>query len=322
MPRIFEEIERVGLTTCERRGSEHVSRQHRRAARPDFYDSITAGVADTPIRGLRLSGNYSTQRQNQFRHRAGHLRRSAAGREGREQGYWPEVRSLGSPYFGQRELLYFRGAELFGRPGGLQDDIDPDGINGRNGGSFYIYDKTSDGFNLTLTSRPMKGWEIRINFATANGSERTDVILAPILQRQVQHDDGGRPAGCGRGSAASAAVTPLMVPFDPRDPASAQTPLSLAMMRDPNSPYFATLDPDSGQILNAQTLGLRTAGVGTNETGLPISEHQLGFVSPSGGTILVKKAGEQTVNYAERSYSLVESLPDQRGPLPWAGPRR
>src|SRR4030095_8003772 len=102
-----------------------------------------------------------------------------------------------------------------------------------------------------------------------------------------------------------AALVPVCVPHDPRNPTSPQTTLSLAMMRDRSSAYFATLDPESGQILNAQTLGLRTAGVGTNETGLPITEHQLGFVSPSGGSIVVKKAGEKTVNYAERSYSLV-----------------
>jgi hypothetical protein len=156
---------------------------------------------------------------------------------------------------------------------------------------------------------------MRINFATANGSERSDVVLPQFYNDQFNTTTvGGQPV-VGIRAAAGAAVTPLLVPSDPLDPASAQIPLSLAMMRDPNSPYFATLDPDSGQILNAETLGLHTAGVGTNETGLPITDHQLGFVSPSGGTVIVKRAGEKTVNYAERSYSLVNRYQFTQGRL-------
>ena len=45
-------------------------------------------------------------------------------------------------------------------------------------------------------------------------------------------------------------------------------PLSLAMMLDRNSAHFAQRDSVSGQILNAQTLGVLTPGVGTNKTGL------------------------------------------------------
>ena len=41
---------------------------------------------------------------------------------------------------------------------------------GRNGGGAYTYSKTSDGVNLTLSSRPVKGWEIRLNIATADGA--------------------------------------------------------------------------------------------------------------------------------------------------------
>jgi hypothetical protein len=197
----------------------------------------------------------------------------------------------------------------------LQNDIDPDGINGRNGGGNYVFDKTSDGYNVTLSSRPLRGWEVRINLATANGSERTDVVLPQFYNDKFNTTTVGGQAVVGVRAAAGAAIVPLLVPADPRDPASAQIPLSLAMLRNPSSQYFATLDPESGQILNAETLGLRTAGVGTNETGLPITEHQLGFVSPSAGTIIVKKAGEKTVNYAERSYSLVNRYQFSEGRL-------
>jgi hypothetical protein len=114
---------------------------------------------------------------------------------------------------------------------------------------------------------------------------------------------------------ASASVTPLMVPSNPRDPSSPQVPLSIAMMKDRSSPYYAQLDQQSGQILNAQSLGLLTTGVGTGVTGLPLSQHQLGFVSPSGGQIVVRRAGERTTGYAERAYSLINRYQFSEGRL-------
>ena len=98
-------------------------------------------------------------------------------------------------------------------------------------------------------------------------------------------------------------------------PTSPQIPLSIAMMKDRTSPYFALLDPQGGWITNAQQLGLLTTGVGTGATGLPLSEHQLGFVSPLGGIVLVRKAGEATVGYAERAYSLVNNYRFTEGRL-------
>lgn len=283
---------------------------------PITYDSLTTGfVLDTPIRGLRVSANYSTNAKINF----------DTGRDIYDQ-ILPvgkgESRDVGLKFdlFERRisgNLNYYisEAQNFIGALGALRDDIDPNGINGRNGGGNFIFDRTSDGFNLTLSSRPLRGWEVRINFATANGSERSDVILPQFYNDKFNTTTVAGQAVVGVRAAAGAAVVPLLVPSDPRDPTSAPVPLSLAMMRDPNSPYFATIDPDSGQILNAQTLGLLTAGVGTNETGLPITEHQLGFVSPSAGVIVVRRAGERTVNYAERSYSLVNRYQFSEGRL-------
>jgi outer membrane receptor protein involved in Fe transport len=283
---------------------------------PISYDSLTTGfVFDTPIRGLRVSGNYSTNAKINF----------DTGRDIYDQ-LLPvgkgESRDVGLKFdLWERRIsgnvnYYVSQAQNFiGGLGGLQNDIDPNGINGRNGGGNYVFDKTSDGYNVTLSSRPLRGWEVRINLATANGSERTDVVLPQFYNDKFNTTTVGGQAVVGVRAAAGAAIVPLLVPADPSDPASAQIPLSLAMLRNPSSQYFATLDPESGQILNAETLGLRTAGVGTNETGLPITEHQLGFVSPSAGTIIVKKAGEKTVNYAERSYSLVNRYQFSEGRL-------
>jgi hypothetical protein len=105
-----------------------------------------------------------------------------------------------------------------------------------------------------------------------------------------------------------------MVPSIPGNASSPQIALSVAMLRDRTSPYFATLDRDSGQILNASSLGLLGAGIGTGRTGLAISNHQLGFVPP-GDTIIVRKAGERTTGYPEHSVSIINRFQVTEGRL-------
>ena len=283
---------------------------------PITYDSLTTGaVIDTPVKGVRLSLNYSTNAKINFDTTRDIFNQSLpAGRGvsrdvGLKFGLW-ENRISGNLNYYVSEAQNFT-ASL----GGTQNDVDPNGINGRNGGPAYTYSRTSDGFNLTLSARPLRGWQVRINFATANGSERSDVILPQFYNDQFNTTTVGGQTVVGVRPTATAAVTPLLVPSDPLNPASAPVPLSLAMMRDPTSPYFAQLDRESGQILNADALGLLAPGVGTNRTGLPVSEHQLGFVSPSNGTLIVRRAGEQTFGYAERSYSLINRFQFDQGTL-------
>jgi hypothetical protein len=105
-----------------------------------------------------------------------------------------------------------------------------------------------------------------------------------------------------------------MVPSVRGNAASPQVALSVAMLRDPASPYFATLDPESGFITNASTILLTTPGVGTGRTGLDISNHQLGFRPPA-PEIIVRKAGERTTGYAERSFSLINRFQVSEGKL-------
>jgi hypothetical protein len=283
---------------------------------PISYDSLTTGfVANTPIKGLRVSANYSTNAKINFDTGRDIYDETLPVGEGESKEVGLKFDLWGRRISGNFNYYVSEAQNFIGGLGGLRNDIDPDGINGRNGGNAYIYDKTSDGFNLTLTSRPLKGWEVRINFATADGSERSDVTLPQFYNDQFNTTTVGGQQVVGVRAAAGAAITPLLVPSDPLDPESAQIPLSLTMMKDPNSLYFADLDPDSGQIINKEALGLLTAGVGTNETGLPITEHQLGFVSPTDGLIVVKRAGEKTVNYAERSFSVVNRFQFHEGRL-------
>jgi len=273
---------------------------------PITYDSLTAGtVFDTPVKGMRVSLNYSTNAKINFDTTRDIYNQPLPPGKGESKDFgfkfdlWDRRISGNVNYYISEAQNFTAGL------GGLQSDIDPTGINGRNGGGAYTYSKTSDGFNLSLSGRPIRNWEIRINVATANGSERSNVELPQFYNDQFNTTTVGGQTVVGIRATAAGAVAPFLVPVTPGDPDSAQIPLSLAMMRDPSSPYYALLDPEGGQITNARNLGLDTPGVGTDVTGLPITDHQLGFVSPSGGTVIVRRSGEKTVGYAERSYSLI-----------------
>ena len=283
---------------------------------PINYDSLTTGaVIDTPVKGVRLSLNYATNAKINFDTTRDIFNQTLPPGKGVSKdiglkfGLW-EDRLSGNVNYYVSEAQNFT-ATL----GGAQNDVDPNGINGRNGGAAYVFSRTSDGYNVTLSARPLRGWEVRVNFATANGSERSDVVLPQFYNDQFNTTTVGGQTVVGVRVTAGAAVTPLLVASNPLDPASAKIPLSVAMMKDPTSPYFAQLDLESGQILNAEAIGLLNPGVGTNTTGLPITDHQLGFISPSGGTLIVRRAGEQTFGYAERSYSVINRFQFEEGRL-------
>lgn len=283
---------------------------------PITYDSLTVGtVVDTPIRGLRVSANYSTNAKINFDTTRDIFNNPLPAGKGESKDIGLKFDLWDRRISGNVNYYKSDAQNFTATLGGLQNDIDPNGINGRNGGGAYTFSKTSDGYNLTLSGRPVRGWEVRVNFATANGSERSDVTLPQFYNDQFNTTTVNGQQVVGIKANPSAPVTPFMVPSDPLDPDSAQVPLTLAMMRDLNSPYYALLDRESGQITNAQSLGLHTPGVGTNVTGLPITEHQLGFTSPSGGTLIVRRAGERTVGYAEQSYSLINRYQFQEGRL-------
>lgn len=282
---------------------------------PISYDSINLGtVVDTPIKDLRMSLNYGSNGKINFDTTRDIFNQPLPPGKGvsKDIGFKLDLferRVSGNINYYQSE------AQNFTATIGNRNDVDPDGINGRHGGNAYTYSKKSDGYNISLSARPTRSWEMRINFATANGSERTNVDLPQFYNDQFNTTTVSGQTVVGVKANASASVVPLLVPSDPRDPTSAQIPLSIAMMKDPTSPYFAQIDPEGGQILNAQNIGLFTPGVATGVNGLPITDHQLGFVSPTGGTLIVRRAGEATVGYAEKSYSWVNTYRFNEGRL-------
>jgi len=276
---------------------------------PISYDSVSLGaVVDTPIRDLRASFNYASNGKINFDTTRDIYNEPLPPGKGVSRDIGLKFDLFGRRLSGNVNY-YVSEAQNFTASIPNRNDLDPDGINGRNGGSAYVFSKKSDGYNLTLSARPTRNWEVRLSFATANGSERSDVTLPQFYNDQFNTTTVNGQTVVGIKASPTAAVTPFLVPSNPADPNSPQIPLSLAMLRDQSeaNPYRAQLDLESGQILNAQLLGLQTPGVGTGVTGLPITDHQLGFVSPSNGSLIVRRAGEATVGYAERAYSMVNT---------------
>jgi outer membrane receptor protein involved in Fe transport len=281
---------------------------------PIDYNSTTLGaVFDTPVKGVRGYANYATNAKINFGadtdiyNQTLPIGKGVSREAGLKFSLWDHRLSGNLTY-------YISEAQNFtGTLGAFRDDVDPDGINGRNGGQGFTYNKKSDGLSAALSVRPLRFWEVTLSYTQANGSERSNVRL-PILYNDEFNTTtvNGQSVVAVKGT--GGALTALTVPSDIANPNSPRIPLSLAMMRDRSSPYYATLDPDSGRITNAQQLGLLTTGVGTARTGLPISSHQLGFV-PTPDTIVVRQAGESTTGYAEDAFSLINRFQVREGRL-------
>lgn len=197
-------------------------------------------------------------------------------------------------------LAYYEneaGSEAVNIPLPERNVVDAPGINARNGGQFLPIFVKSKGLEASLSFRLTPNWRMQLNAGTNNGRIIGDREL-PIYYNDQFYSDGTTVRISSNSGPA------LMVPASPADPRGAQVPLTLAMLKDPGSPYFAKLDPTSGQITNASTLGLTTTGVGTGATGLPIGRHQLGFISPTNGRYKVFQGGDDTTPNSQRSASI------------------
>lgn len=191
-----------------------------------------------------------------------------------------EARSIGSDYFSA---------------------INPAGINGRyNSGDQWInVNRTARSAELLLTANPTPQWRLRVA-ATAIGGELTSSVRYHQLYNDQFYTRG--PLVTYRDG------SPVMV--DPTaSGAAAVTPLSLAMLNDPQSRYYAAPDANSGRITNPTLIDALTAvdpihgTAATGVTGLPIGAIQYNFDDPYGGTITVAHAGDQTTGISALSFN-------------------
>ncbi len=188
---------------------------------------------------------------------------------------------------------------------------DPAGING-NYYTFFLpsinYDRESRGLEATLTARPSKNWRIQLGYSHISGKEGSSVHLPYFYNDEFRTDSQGRVLLVDN--------TPLMVPVNPSIPIAEDgrtyapgvitQALTVNMLRngDPNGNYRAQLANDNGRILNSGVLGLHVPGVASGRVGLPISEHQIGFVPVTGETVEARRGGDRTTGFPRHALTL------------------
>jgi outer membrane receptor protein involved in Fe transport len=203
--------------------------------------------------------------------------------------------------------------------------INPQGINGafnpalRNG--WVPMDKESRGIEVILTAAPTRNWRARFGFTQQDGTIRT-ASAYPILWNDEFHYNKAS------GGVTYSDGTPLIVPTDAAGVAAvnstsalrapvvgaSNTQLTLAMMNDRSSPYYAYgqggATETNGRIANNSTVfrALRyfqipSAGqfiqARTLRTGLPVSDIPYAFNDPAGlnGVVEISSAGEPTLGH-------------------------
>lgn len=199
----------------------------------------------------------------------------------------------------------------------FRDAINPDGINGRVGGTNanqrVNIDRTLESKEFTLEARPSRAWRVRLKASQLAGEITKDVTYRQNYNDQfylnngtVIYKDGSPLLVNAAGSVAATAV---------KDAA-----LTLAMINNPTSPYFANPDPTSGRI---QSTTLRTVlmaidpakgAAATGATGLPVSSVQYNFATPyAGGLVPIYREGEKNVGFNEYTFNLQNSYAFQSG---------
>ena len=106
--------------------------------------------------------------------------------------------------------LSFFGVVAAATLGSVRDDVDPNGINGRNGGAGYVFSRVSDGISASLSARPFKPWQITFSWTQANGSERSDVILPIFYNDEFNTTTVGGQQVVAIRNAGNNSLTPLL----------------------------------------------------------------------------------------------------------------
>lgn len=186
--------------------------------------------------------------------------------------------------------------------------INPSGLNGRTTAGNYInVNRTSSGLQFLLTANPTHNWRMRFNAAMVDGTILTTKRYAQYYNDQFYTD--------AQGEVTYSDGTVVWVPAKPNSKAptvapgtAGASPLTLAMMNNPNSAYWAHPANPSGAInkSSAAATVLKSTSpthgaILTGAIGLPISALQItpNFTLP--GSILAAQSGDSTAGYPEFS---------------------
>lgn len=220
--------------------------------------------------------------------------------------------------------------EMINAGGSVRDLVNPTGLNGAHNGpagaknQWVNLDRTTSGLEVILTASPTPNWRLRLAATSADGKNLTDKKY-PLLWNDQFHVRGGTVT-YQNGTPVTVPVTPTVIAANIAtlnrqiDPATIQNqgewqPLTLAMMNDRNSPYWAQPADDNGRLPASNVRRVLQYFVGPNGTaltgvtGLPVSQIPYAWSDPFGskGETVVARKGESTVGYAQYRFVLTNN---------------
>lgn len=202
---------------------------------------------------------------------------------------------------------------------GALDTVNPDGINGRLGGvgaqERVNVDRTLTSASLTLTADPTPNWRLRVNLTYLDGEIKKSVREATVYNDQfytlgnnVTYQDGTNVVVRQNGNS------------------GVNVPLTLTMLNDPNSAWYADPHPNSGSIQNSALQDVLTevnplhGQAATGVTGLPLSQIQYNFTSPFPDNVYtIYAAGDKNTGFNKFSFNAQTNYTFSHGPLKGLG---
>ena len=206
-----------------------------------------------------------------------------------------------------------------------QNAVNPNGINGRLGApvgaasqtnNFVNVDRTATSLEFLATASPTQNWRMRFNASYLFARILNGVTYKQLYNDQFNASGSGQVTyGNGQviyvnGAATNAATANIVT-----SSTAGATPLTLALLNNSASPYWANPDPTSGTITNSALKTILTTGGAAGSTGvaqvtangqsatgavgLPLSSVQYAFTSlfPN-ATVPIFKPGDPTTGYA------------------------
>lgn len=198
--------------------------------------------------------------------------------------------------------------------------INPSGINGRylgTGGTAQgtvNNDKKSSDLDATITFSLRRNWRARLGFHMVDGTLAKTVSYRQVYNDQFYTDAGGTVTYGLNGPPVMVNTTTGKVVT------SGGSPLTLAMINNQQSVFWANPAPDSGSIQNGtlktalKAVGPNGATSATDVTGLPLSAIQYTWGDPNGhnGVITPIVAGDKTTGYPHYTFSFTNRYEFER----------
>ena len=205
--------------------------------------------------------------------------------------------------------------EAFALSSTLVPFINPTGLNGQANlgpgipaGNINV-DKVTRGVSAVIVAAPTKNLRLRFSASANSGSVATTATYGQLYNDQFYQSSAGNVT-YKDGSGVFVPATPGKAPKPVTAATAGAVPLTLSMLNDPSSPYFAFPKPVNSQIDTSKAGNLVSIlnspldpnnPILTGVTGLPIGKLQ---IAPNGvvpGSILVSATGDVTVGYPKFS---------------------